>query len=110
MTPERAYCGLDCAACDAFLATQADDNTRREETARKWSEKYGADIKPSDIECTGCKDQEGPWFKHCSECKVRSCANERGLDNCGRCESYPCPNLQPIINAVPEARAFLEGN
>jgi hypothetical protein len=110
MTPEKAYCGLDCAACSAFLATQADDRTRKEETAREWSARYHADIKPSDIECAGCKDPEGPWFKHCLECEVRSCARSRDLENCGRCESFPCPKIQPVIDAAPEARAFLEGS
>jgi hypothetical protein len=109
MTDLRAYCGLDCSVCDAYNAHQFDDQARREATAKKWSEMYKADIKPEDINCTGCKSESEVKFRHCSECAVRSCATGRGLGNCGRCEEYPCERIKPIIEAVPDAKAFLEG-
>ena len=33
-----AYCGLNCEKCDAFIATQNNDNALREKTAKLWSE------------------------------------------------------------------------
>ena len=32
------YCGLDCAQCDAYLATIHDDQALREKTAKAWAE------------------------------------------------------------------------
>ena len=32
-----AYCGLDCEACDAYLATIRDDQALREKTAALWA-------------------------------------------------------------------------
>ena len=34
-----AYCGLDCEKCDAYIATQNNDQALREKTARpsEWS-------------------------------------------------------------------------
>ena len=34
MNERIGYCGLDCAACDAYLATIHDDQALREKTAR----------------------------------------------------------------------------
>jgi len=50
-----AYCGLDCTHCEAYLATTEDSQAMREETARKWSRRYNADIQPDQINCQGCK-------------------------------------------------------
>ena len=47
------YCGLDCAACDAYLATVHDDQTLREKTAKLWSELNQAAILPEHINCLG---------------------------------------------------------
>ena len=37
MTTMLGFCGLDCAHCGAFLATQADDDELRAATASEWS-------------------------------------------------------------------------
>ncbi len=34
-----AYCGLNCSHCDAYIATQENNDSKRENTAQKWS--YG---------------------------------------------------------------------
>jgi len=31
------------------------------------------------------------------DCQVRPCVIEKGLDNCGSCEQYPCKVLEPKI-------------
>lgn len=49
MTRMIAFCGLDCARCGAYLATQADDDELRAATAREWSERHGIDIPPDPI-------------------------------------------------------------
>ena len=32
-----ACCGLDCSKCEAYLATQEDNDVKRAEVAKKWS-------------------------------------------------------------------------
>ena len=43
-----SYCGLDCAACPAYIATQAGDQEGLKKTAETWSRELGLDIKPED--------------------------------------------------------------
>ena len=33
-----AFCGLNCAKCDAYIATKNNDDALREKTAKMWSE------------------------------------------------------------------------
>ena len=44
-----AHCGLNCGQCDVYLATQADDDAKRAETARAWSKHFGWQLVPEDI-------------------------------------------------------------
>jgi hypothetical protein len=50
-----AYCGLNCAECAVFLATQKNDDDERKQVAEKWSKKFNWNLMPSDINCEGCK-------------------------------------------------------
>jgi len=36
-----AVCGLDCAACRGYLATQANDEAAKERVAREWLHRRG---------------------------------------------------------------------
>ena len=48
-----AFCGVICTECPVYIATQKNDDERREKVAQKWS---SADEprKPEDINCDGC--------------------------------------------------------
>ena len=39
-----AYCGLNCEACEARLATVNNDDALRQRVAREWSELNGVEI------------------------------------------------------------------
>jgi len=102
-----AYCGLDCSDCDAYIATQENEDAKREETARKWSKLYRADIEPWQINCSGCKS-DGVKFSHCDVCDIRSCCLSKGVENCAVCEEYICDRLSVFIKMAPDAGAALE--
>lgn len=103
-----ACCGLDCQSCDAFVATEKNDDAMRAQTAQKWSAMYHADIKPEHINCTGCSG-DGVKFFHCeNSCGIRKCCNEKQIDNCASCQDYACESLREVFTFAPEAKNRLD--
>ena len=103
-----AACGLDCAQCEAYQATQANDLLALEAVAVKWSKEYNASgLTADNVQCDGCMTA-GRKVGHCSECKIRLCAIERGLANCSACPDYACEQLTGFLQMVPQAKANLE--
>ena len=99
-----AYCGLDCEACDARIATIQDDNELREKVAKEWSEHNGVEITPDMINCSGCRI-DGVKTPYCdSLCPIRQCALHRGYETCGECsEMKTCEKLGMITGNNKEA-------
>ena len=104
-----AKCGLVCSDCPAYIATRNNDDPLREETAKKWSAMFKADIKPADINCDGCQSETQRLFSYCSSCEIRKCAREKNMATCADCPEYSCEKLDAFLVQVPEARAVLEG-
>jgi hypothetical protein len=97
-------CGLNCAACDARIATIANDDLLREQTAEKWRVQFNAPgITAEMINCTGCTEP-GAKFAHCSECEIRNCAIAKGYTRCTQCsEMETCTIVGNIFKFMPEA-------
>ncbi len=103
-----AFCGLDCAVCGAYLATQADDDALRAKTAGEWSARYNVDIPPEEINCDGCRSEGRKFFYCATMCELRKCGISKGVDTCAACDEYPCEKLEAFFQATPEARAALD--
>jgi hypothetical protein len=100
-------CGLNCAVCDARIATINNDDELRKSTAEKWRVAYGNDITYEMINCTGCRE-EGVKLGHCTMCEIRKCVNAKGYNTCGDCnELETCSIVGGILKAVPDALANL---
>lgn len=97
-------CGLNCATCDARIATLADDDQLRAKTAEIWKVQYNAqDIAPDMINCTGCR-QPGVKFRYCEYCDIRKCATGKGFQTCAECELLEnCEIVKAVHQYVPEA-------
>jgi len=108
MSKMIAYCGLVCSSCPTFLATQNDDDVAREKTAALYSEKFGFNLKPEDINCDGCLSDEGKLIGYCQTCEIRKCCCEKGLDNCALCNDQPCEKLIKLHDFSPDAKASFE--
>jgi hypothetical protein len=105
-----ACCGMDCAACEAYIATVNNDDELREKVAEKWSRMFESCFKPEDINCMGCTGPQGPHVAYCLECPIRKCAIEREIPNCAHCPEFPCAKLNVHLEFVaPGARETLEG-
>ncbi len=103
-----SHCGLLCHECGAYIATMSDDDAKRAEVAAEWSKTYNADIKPEDVNCTGCLSDGPKLFSHTKTCEIRKCARERGMVNCGHCDDYACETVNGVLGMVPEAKERLD--
>jgi predicted nucleic acid binding AN1-type Zn finger protein len=103
-----AACGLDCAQCESYQATQSNDLLKLEAIAEKWRKEFNAPgLTAENIQCDGCMT-DGRKIGHCSECQIRLCAIERGMENCAVCSDYACKKLQDFFKVAPQARINLE--
>ena len=96
-----AYCGLDCAQCGAYVAMKNNDQALREKTAAEWTVMHHFDFTPDMINCTSCQG-DGIKVGYCSQCAIRKCATEKGVVNCGVCDTFKtCKTIQDFIAQVP---------
>ncbi len=104
-----ACCGLNCATCEARIATIADDDIQRKEIAEKWKVQFNAPgIISEMINCTGYRE-EGAKFAHCTECEIRNCVHSKGFNTCADCEELgSCSMVGNILKFVPDALANLK--
>jgi len=103
-----AYCGLDCAKCDGFIATKSGDIEKISKVAIQWSVKFHSDIKPEHVICDGCKLSGKKSFYCQNVCEIRKCATEKNVNTCADCRKYPCDKISFILQNSPEAKANLE--
>jgi len=102
-----ACLGLDCSRCDAFIATKANDDGKRTEVAKKWSEQFGTDMKTEEINCNGCCSEKQK-VSYCNVCEIRKCCVEKELENCAGCDIYVCDKLENFFKNAPDARTELD--
>ena len=107
-----AYCGLNCAECPAYLATQSGDPAELERVAAEWREAFNMpDLTTESVICDGCLPGAagvGRLSGYCTTCAIRVCAVERGVANCAHCADFACEKLTAFWAHAPEARATLE--
>jgi hypothetical protein len=113
MEKNLAYCGLTCEKCPIYLATREKDDEKRRKMraniARKIKEHYGEEYEPEDVtDCDGCRTEGGRLFSGSRNCRVRTCARRKGLENCAHCDDYICEKLEEFLAKEPDARARLD--
>jgi len=108
-TPLIAPCGLDCAQCDAFKLTQANDQAGLEALAVRWQVEYSApNLTVAGVTCDGCLATTGRLGAHCAECNIRACAVEHSFTTCAECDQFACEKLQGFFQMAPMAKGNLE--
>ncbi len=108
MATMYAFCGLDCAVCPAYLATQSGDEEAQLKLLAEWREQYGQDMTIAAVTCDGCT-AEGRHGGYCDACPLRLCGTQRGVANCAVCPDYEgCQTLEAFFVQAPEVRKQLE--
>ena len=94
-----AFCGIDCAACQAYIGTQNDDEELLKKTAEEWST---ADelLTPEDVICYSCTQTEKRLFVWSVHCKMKDCCREKDIPNCAYCDEYACDDLKKLWDVV----------
>jgi hypothetical protein len=80
-------CGLYCGACYHYRASFYDSERLSEAAARR-----GCD--PGGFTCQGCRSDMLYIHPGCARCKIRACADERGVVHCGLCTEFPCDRIK----------------
>jgi hypothetical protein len=95
-------CGDDCLYCPRYVATQNGDAKALEEVKELWVRLGLRDpaFPSTDMACLGC----GPENK-CAYSDIRACAQEKGTENCGLCQSYPCGLLNAVFKKSENLRS-----
>ena len=104
-----APCGLHCGKCFAFKDGDITKTSKQLKSllgnfdvyAERFVDLLGnpvfnkySDFKEllvyfSEGECSGCRNEKCKLFKNC---KVRECAEKKGVDFCFQCSDFPCGN------------------
>ncbi len=104
----NSYCGLDCEACDAFVATKNNDNQLKAQVAQRWSKLYKRPVEASDVHCQGCKSN-GTQGIYCQTiCPIKPCCRKKGIDSCAQCKDFPCKDLKAVFSFCREAEEQLK--
>ncbi len=102
-----AVCGITCTDRPAFIATQENDDSKRKQVAEEWSKAYNNEIKPEQINCSGCLPGLGV-HQQLYICEIRKCGLQRKVQNCAHCIDYKCERLTRFLENVPNAEKTLE--
>jgi hypothetical protein len=104
-----APCGLDCAQCDAYKLTLANDQEGLEALAAQWRVEYSApNMTVADVTCDGCL-AGARHGGYCSACPIRACAVEKSFTTCAECDQYAsCEKLEGFFKMAPQAKENLE--
>ena len=85
------YCGYRCHLCGA----RSENPAVRQKLVDGWKKIFGHEqYTAENVRCEGCKS-DGKIAD--SECKVRPCAREKGVETCAECDEFPCDKLKPLM-------------
>jgi hypothetical protein len=101
----QGRCGLFCGHCEIYIAYSTNDIAAQRRIARETGDDKGRSISPDQVKCLGCKGSASSIWR--SPCKIRVCADERGVEFCYQCRKFPCDELQTFFENHPDARENL---
>lgn len=102
-----AKCGIDCTQCDAYIATKTNDMEALQRMADETRKQFNIEFTAEQSRCTGCSS-DGIKIGYTSQCAVRLCAIEKGVENCAYCDDFGCETISGFLANAPKAKEHLE--
>jgi hypothetical protein len=102
-----APCGINCGDCDAYIATQTDNQELMQQMADSFLKNHGKTISLDELKCDGCM-AGGKQIGFCARCEIRSCAVGKGYQTCAECADFPCEIGSFIWTTNSKSKARLE--
>jgi hypothetical protein len=93
-------CGFRCDLCLAFKPNIEKNRQNQQKLSDGWFKYFGFRIPPDKIICEGCLSDSPDLLD--SNCPVRPCVLEKGLENCAKCEDYICEKLMQRMVSYEE--------
>lgn len=110
-----ARCGYRCGLCPAYYKN-IENSEDRERVSAGWKKYVGDEVPPDEVTCPGClscephqDDAGNPLRPPDPDCPVRSCVEERGLENCAHCQEFCCEKLDSRMNFFQKRYQSFEG-
>ncbi|MBN2157663.1 MAG: DUF3795 domain-containing protein [Candidatus Lokiarchaeota archaeon] len=91
-----SFCGLNCVACEIYLASHGDVELHDELV--KWFQE-NVDSSITSISCEQCRGEQNKCWT--PDCFFRNCATQRGHTYCFECEDFVCTNLDAFAKTAP---------
>ncbi|MCK9558139.1 MAG: DUF3795 domain-containing protein [Candidatus Cloacimonetes bacterium] len=107
MTIPLSPCGIDCQICDAFKATNTNDQDLFKKLQDNYKQQFNKDIAIEDLACDGCSSV-GIHISFCAVCEIRVCAISKGYATCAECSDFPCTKGSFIWTSNSVSKANLE--
>jgi hypothetical protein len=107
MEPILTRCGNRCDLCLAYKPNVESHPEDRTALSEGWFRYFGFRTPPDEIYCEGCMNPGARILD--TECPVRPCVLEKGLDNCSQCDGYVCGKLKQRLTVLEEMEQKVGG-
>lgn len=102
----QACCGVFCGECEVYIAYSTNNLEAQKRIAEEFCRRNpGLSIGTEQVKCVGCKGSAANPIRN--NCKVRLCAEDRGVEFCYQCPDFPCDPLEKSFAIHPGARENL---
>ncbi|MFX1454165.1 MAG: DUF3795 domain-containing protein [Promethearchaeota archaeon] len=106
MEKKISFCGMDCLACPAYIASQLGNKKALKRIVTKWSNGI-LKLDRENFDCVGCTE-DGQHYSWCDICPIRKCNMDKKIKNCAYCIHYPCEELSEPFERLPDTKKTLD--
>jgi len=95
-------CGDNCFYCPRYKATKSGSVEELEKVKELWV-RLGLrkpDFPVQNMVCYGCKPEN-----KCAYVELCACVREKGVENCGLCDEYPCELINTAFDQSEKLRS-----
>jgi hypothetical protein len=97
----QGRCGLFCGDCEVYIAYSTNNTESQRTIAKATGENKGKALAPEQVKCLGCKGSMNSHWR--TRCKIRECAEDKGMEFCYQCRQYPCQEMQSFLKTHSNA-------